>query len=356
MMKFTIEAEELQKTSKRIAAVADSKSSIPILAHCLIDLGAGKIMASDLESSLALPFKNGAKGGGKLCIHAARLSHLAARLSGKLTIEETEGGAVIKAGGTKVRLNKMNPEKFPSLPSPAAGGFSLPLSALKTMIERTLFAVSRENSRYALEAALLEVEDGLARLVATDGHRLAIASMASEVGKQEPVLIPAAALRLISVFDGETIKISSAANHLFFETESCLLAQRATEGKFPNYRAVLPANHKTEAVVVAGALRQVLERALLVADARANAVTLALDPQAGKIVVSAQSSEAGEISDEVAAVITGPALTISFNAKYLLDFVKHAEGDIKFLATEADSAGEFRAGDEYRYVVMPVRI
>jgi DNA polymerase-3 subunit beta len=237
------------------------------------------------------------------------------------------------------------------------------------MITRTAFAISMEESRFTLNGALLLMRAEGLTMVATDGHRLAYVQAtpaeSGQVDQQFRALIPKKAMtELIKLSDeaGTDAKAIFAGddNHLFFQVGHRLLITRKLTGNFPDYERVLPKEHSATAKLQKDEIRSAIERVAQFADERSRAIRVQFTN--GEVKIFSSSVETGESEESVPSEYRGPDMEIGFNAQYLLDFLRAIPQDhVAFELKDQKSAGEMRpAGesvpDQYRYVVMPMRI
>ncbi len=359
-MKLITETKKLAATLKELLAVTDRKTTIPILSCCLVNAKAQTLAASNLELSLTVPFDaefaNG-KGGERAALPLKKLTELSARLEpGEIKLESLENHWVrVTSGGAKAKLVGMAPENFPELPRPNGKGprVKLPLASLTKVARLVMPCITEEESRYTLRGALLEANGSVLRMVATDGHRLALAETAC-AEKVEPVLIPKDALNVLSRLEGEAVEFSHDDVNLFFDVEGTLLTARKLTGQFPSYSAVLPqakdANVRVK--VAAAVLEAALARTIPMVDVRNHAVRVSVS--AGAVKLSTASADYGEFEESVPAETSG-ALTIGFNAAYLADGLKLAEGDVTIEMKDENSAALCTTGAGFQYVIMPMR-
>jgi DNA polymerase-3 subunit beta len=243
----------------------------------------------------------------------------------------------------------------------------IPAKILSSLIAKTAFAISNEESRYTLNGALLLLKPDTIAMVATDGHRLAVAEidhnfegLTREVRPLVPKKALAEVLRL-TVEAGEDGQIEFALDdsHLFFRAGERLLISRMLTGQFPNYEAVLPRENNKHVVIERNELNDAVKRVSQLADQRSHAVKLSVSKEG--IEISASSPEYGEAKETLEKEYQGEPLSIGFNAQYMLDFLAAAaEGPISLELKDEQSAGQMRPlADEayrYRYVIMPMRI
>jgi len=376
-MKLEIEAKKLHAALKVLLAAAPGKTTIPILAHCQIDPENLTAEMTDLELAIRLPLEATSKGkGGSFCVPARKLAEVAGTLQGALTLEPLENHWLrVTANGTKLKMVGLAADNFPQLAAaPAGDGLLLPAGKFLEALRRVRFAISKEESRYTLNGALLEIKDGKVRVVATDGHRLALAEFPGGEGGEVRCIVPRnalAALDSIPSNDAGNISFSEVDSSVFFRVGNgkegkdhsmTLLCARKLEGQFPNYLAVLPGEAAPQVVIARDALMDAFKRVMPLADDRSWAVKIEVDSAAGVLRLKTQSAEDGESETEVKAAIAGPAATFGINGRYALEFLAAApEGEIRIGLKDEQSAIDFRAGnekpgEEYRYVVMPLRV
>jgi DNA polymerase-3 subunit beta len=262
----------------------------------------------------------------------------------------------------------MSRESFPELPQMPEHVAEIPVKLLSTMIARTSFAISMEESRFTLNGALLLLKPESMTMVATDGHRLAFVESGIDgglVSKPFRALVPKKAMgEIVKLGDGsgDDAKAIFAGddNHLFFQIGERLLLTRKLTGNFPDYERVLPKDNTLTATLSKEEVRSAIERVAQFADERSKAIRVKF--VTGEVQIFSSSVETGESEETVPSQYEGPDLDIGFNAQYLLDFLRViAQNDVAFELKDAKSAGELRpAGenikDQYRYVVMPMRI
>lgn len=366
-MEFSAKVSEIVSRLELAAQAADKKSTIPILSHVMLNATEGSVLvtASDLEISIRTSCPAKVKKAGSCTVPSAKLlSILRLLLDEEVRFKVLENKWVqITSDRKTYKLVGMSGENFPIIPNSPKASCKITAATFAELAGRVSFAISKEGSRYTLNGALLSI-NGSASLVATDGHRLAMAnSDALLESKETTALIPRNALDLVanSVKDlpeEAVIAFASDATHLFFECPEWRIAARVLTGKFPNYEAVLPKDNKTVLTVDRKELQAALRRVGQMADSRSHAVKLAMHE--GELEVSSVSPEYGEAREMLA--LPGNAtkgLSIGFNALYLLDFISRVESESVTIALKDDqSAGELRAvGDaNCRYVVMPMRV
>lgn len=372
-MEITVTKAELLRELTATQGVVERKTTIPILSNFLFEAAGDRlaVTATDLDLSLRTSCGADIKKEGSCTIPARRLFDYVKLLpEGKITIKLLENHWVnIRSGRSNTKMVGMARSNFPSLPAfPEKDVYRLPAKALHTMISKTIFAISNEESRYTLNGALLVLKAESMTMVATDGHRLAHI----ENGKAKPgvsgelrILVPKKAMAelnsLLSDFDGDTIEFSRDESTLFFRIGARLLTSRQLTGQFPNYEAVLPRDNNKSVVLVTDQLAGAIQRVAQFADERSGAIKLRLEK--GELKVSSSSSDAGESEDSIEISYDSDAITIGFNSAYLVDFLKNAgTPEVRLEFKDSQSAGQMRPEEpsdsefKYRYIVMPMRI
>ena len=232
------------------------------------------------------------------------------------------------------------------------------------LIERTIFAITQEEGRYTLSGAKFELDKKNAKMVTTDGHRLAFISTARSNGNNDEldVLIPRKTLaeltKLASDFDGD-INLGADENHVYFQVGSRLLISRLLSGQFPNYEMVMPKNNDRTATFDTLSLNHAIRRVALMADERSHAIRLHLAKE--QLLISSQNAEEGEARETIATTFAGDETEIGFNAQYLQDFLNVVGSDqVNFEFKDGNSQAQLRpTADEnydYKYVIMPMRL
>ena len=369
-MEFTVSKSELVRELSLSQGVVEKKTTIPILSNILLETQGDRLVmtATDLELGIrcVCPAKIGKPGAGT--IPARKLLDYV-RLLPDSDIQVKFGDnhwASLLCGRSRTRIAGMSRESFPELPAMPEPLADIPAGLLGSMIQRTIFAISAEESRFTLNGALMIVQPDRLTMVATDGHRLALSDTVADLGGSGPsyrALLPRKAMQEILKLTADAgsdarIRFSGDDNHLFFQVGERLLISRKLTGNFPDYDRVLPKDHPHNVVLKRDELRSAIERVSQFSDERSRAIRLQVLP--GEVKVQSSLSDTGESEETIPIEYTGGQVEIGFNAQYLLDFLRAAPEDVAFHFRDAQSAGEMRPGMQdtgsYRYVIMPMRI
>lgn len=371
-MEFTVAKADLVRELGLSQGVVEKKTTIPILSNVLLEARGDRVhlTATDLELGIRCSCPARIKQEGSGTIPARKLLDYVRLLPDTdLTIKFLENHwASIVCGRSRTRIAGMSRESFPELPQMPESVIEVPVKLLASMIQRTSFAISMEESRFTLNGALMLLKASGMTMVATDGHRLAFVESPAEFGNGAVTLralIPKKAMgEIMKLAEGveENARAVMAAdeNHLFFRIGERLLITRKLTGNFPDYERVLPRDHSYEARLNRDEIRSAIERVAQFADERSRAIRVQF--LNGEVRVFSSSMETGESEESVPSEYQGPDLEIGFNAQYLLDFLRAISQDqVAFELKDQKSAGELKPvaesiKEQYRYVVMPMRI
>jgi DNA polymerase III subunit beta len=287
-LEITVSKFDLLKELTATQGVVERKTTIPILSNFLFEAGDDKltITATDLDLSLRTSCSVKVKKEGSCTIPARKLYDYVKLLpDGDISLKLLDNHWVqIRSGRSNTKMVGMARSNFPSLPSfPTAGVVKIPAQALRTMISRTIFAISNEESRYTLNGALLVLKPESMIMVATDGHRLAHIERAGtqmDVSGEMKTLIPRKAMAeissLLSSSDVEFVEFAKDESTLFFRIGGRLLTSRQLTGQFPNYEAVLPKENTKIIQVPSEVLSAAIQRVAQFADERSGAIRIKL--------------------------------------------------------------------------------
>lgn len=372
-MKFSISKNSLLRELNLLQGVVEKKNTIPILSNVLIETFNESLIsfvATDLDVSLETECPADVSQPGAVVLQAKKIFDIVRYLpDSEITISKEDNDWVrILCGSSDFKLVGQAKEHFPSTPHTDQGGLIIPCAAMHNLISRTIYAITQEESRYALNGSLLQLTDGQLQMVATDGHRLALAGATLEKGdvteglEDLRVIIPKKALtELLKLTSGEeeTLEFSKDDNHLYFRVGRRRLTSRVLAGQFPNYELVLPKNNDKLVPLNSEKISQAIRRAALMADERSHGVKFELSN--GKLNISSQSADVGEAREVIPIDYTGDNLSIGFNAQYLSDFLSVVGTEqVTFEFKDEQSPALLRpsenGGYDYRYVVMPMRL
>lgn len=364
-MKIEILQEELLRGLNVVLRAVSSRTQLPVLSAVKIEAEKTELILSATDLEIGIRYRVAAKVGevGVVAVPAKTLYELLTTLKpGKLVLELREQNLMIKMPGFVGKVLTVNPEEFPALPEPKTPLITLRGSELARGVEKVAFASARDSLRPVLTGVLLEISQNL-RLVATDGFRLAVASLGikgSAANGSVTMLIPARALgEVVKIMrEGEvTIEYLAESKQVLFSGEGILLVSQVIEGNFPDYNRILP----KEFVVNVEAGREELLSAVKTAQvfAKDNANMMRWKVGGGKIAITASAGGSGEGVIEVEVKTEGEDVEVVFNVKYVLDYLSLIEGEGVWIGLGGKLAPGMLAEAEEKkeqafYVVMPI--
>ncbi len=373
-MEITVSRQELLRELTATQSVVERKTTIPILSNFLLEADGDRlrITATDLDQAIRTSAAVKVKKPGSCTIPARKLYDYIKLLSdGDLSIKLLENHWVqIRSGRSNTKMVGMARANYPQVPEfPTVAVTSIPAAALRTLIGRTIFSISNEESRYTLNGALLVLKAESLAMVATDGHRLSFVEKPGEslegISGEKRVMIPRKALgelqNLLASSEAERVEFADDEHTLFFRVGHRTLSSRKLSGQFPNYEAVMPRDNTRFAVVRSSELSAAIQRVAQFADERSGAIRLRLE--SNELKISSSSTESGESEDTIDTPYSSEPIMVGFNSGYILDFLKAIgnEGEVRLEFKDSQSAGQMRPEDpdaefHSRYVLMPMRI
>ena len=369
-MKFTVTRNSLLSELNLVQGVIDKKNTTSIHSNVLIEAVGDHldITATDGDITIRCGCSAGVTVEGATTIAARRLFDIVRLLpeNSELELSLLENSRVeLRSGNSHYKIVAIPKDDFPAIPDAAPTVAAIPGNLLEGMIQRTMFAITQEDSRYSLNGALLALQPNVIHMVATDGHRLAQVSRSMEVpGIEEEIraLVPRKALiEILKFVSGQEIIVEFGRNdnHLFFSAGSKRIVSRVLAGQFPNYELVIPKENDKLIIVGTKAFGDGIRRAAIMSDEKLKSIRLSFST--GELELSATNVDAGESREVVPIEFEGEKLNIGFNSQYLLDFIGVCGADsVSIAIKDSDTQGLFRpvgADDlEYRYVAMPMNV
>jgi DNA polymerase-3 subunit beta len=360
--------DEILDPLSAVSGIIERRHTLPILSNVLIDRSADALsfLATDIEiqiqarSAASLPGEAHA-----VTVGARKLVDILRALpeGAEVTLQQQDKRLLVKAGKSRFTLQTLPAEDFPRLAKPAGevARFTLSQKALRRVLALVQYAMAQQDIRYYLNGLLVVVEDKQLKLVATDGHRLAYASLplAVDLPRQE-VIVPRKTVlelgKLLADSDDE-VKIELAATQAAFSFGAVELVSKLVDGKFPDYTRVIPTTHKNKLQIEREPLRQALMRAAILSNEKFRGVRWVLSDGSLKIVSS--NAEQEEAHEELEVKYSGDALDIGFNVNYLLDVLNNVSGsavDCAFGDSSSSALLSYATEKDFKYVVMPMRI
>jgi len=372
-MELVVRKTELLRELQLFQGIVERKNTIPILANVLIEAKGDEVrlLATDLEVTLRSRCAATVSKAGSLTLPAKKLYEIVKALpETDVRIEEDKAGVKVAADRFDSRMQTLPREDFPAPPDVSNGSrIMLPREGLREMVAKTQFAITGEDTRFFLNGALFVLRGDSMSLVATDGHRLALVSVTRPTpdssiaaGEEVKVILPKKTLlelgKLLAESDGD-ISYERGENHLFFEVGGRVLISRMIDGQFPAYERVIPKGNDKVIEFERERLTNAVKRVALLSNERSRAVKMELTKN--RVDVTSSSSEFGEAREQLPVDYSGPQISISFNAQYMLDFLNVVSSDLVALSLkdEVSQAVMKPVGEkayDYTYVIMPMRV
>ena len=371
-MNFNVEKKDLFSLLVKTQNIVEKRNTMPVLVNVLLELqnDSLKIFATDLEVSLTDEIKVQMKQPGRVAVNAKNLFEIVKELAeGQLTITKKENNWLeIVQNKSVFNIVGMSADEYPVFPTYSTKEFiKIPASVLSDMIEKTIYSVSTDETRYHLNGVYFQkINDSGKlhyRMVATDGHRLSLVERLAEGQKAsgaEGVIIPRKGLqeirKLLESLGGE-FEMAIEGSQLVIRHGSTVLMVRLIEGKYPNYQQLIPQNLKRSVSVRRDNLLACLKRVSLLSNQKSKGVTLALSKN--RMEITSNNPEMGDAKEELEVSYSGEDLRIGFNARYILDVLNSFEGDeVAIELNDQLSPSLMRPADDKSYtcVVMPMRI
>ena len=372
-MKLTIERAAFLKSLGHVQSVVERRNTILILSNVKMEAGDNRLRlnATDLDLDVVESVEAEVATPGATTAPAHTLYDIVRKLPEGSQIEIERGGEdgrlTLVSGRSRFSLACLPPEDYPVM----SGGdlphtFRLAAADLHTLINRTRFAISTEETRYYLNGIYLHAAQregvDVLRAVATDGHRLASVEVPLPEGaKGMPgIIVPRKTVTELCKLIEETtaeIAVSLSETVVRFAFDDAVLTSKVIDGTFPDYQRVIPTGNDKELEVDRRQLAEAVDRVSAISSEKSRAVKLSLSD--GNLVLSASSPENGTATEELEVTYSGENIEIGFNSRYLLDITQQIEGDNARVAmADAASPTILREADDggALYVLMPMRV
>lgn len=365
-MKFKCNKSKLTEAVTNVSRVIPSKSSIPALEGVQIKAFDGKLDLAgyDMEAGIKTKIEAVVENEGEIVLSARLFNDMLRKMAGdEVSIEADEKYLTrIKSGVTEFTILGMPSEEYPELPEiEKAKAVQIPQSALKSMIDQTLFAVAATDAKPVHTGSLFEIKDDMLNVVSVDGFRLALRSEKMNDAEQLHFVVPGKVLseisKLLADESEESASLMVSKRHIVFEIGNYSVISRLLEGEFLDYSNSIPSGSVATAKIATRAFIESVERvSLLISDRLRSPLRVMFDK--GKIAISC-STAIGKSYDELSCELSGEKVEMGFNNKYLLDALKAAGTDevrieisgplspIKILPPQ---------GEAFLFLVLPVRL
>ena len=383
-MKVVCSQSELNAALQLVSRAVATRPTHPVLANVLLTADAGtdrlSLTGFDLNLGIQTSLAASVETSGAITLPARLLGEIVSRLASDspltLTTEESGEQVQLNSLSGSYQMRGMPADDYPDLPMVESGlTLKLQASGLVQALKGTLFASSSDEAKQLLTGVHLSFTDTNLEAAATDGHRLAVLQVddalqaAAEGTEGESaafaVTLPARSLReverLVAGWRSEDpISLFCDRGQVVFLAADQMVTSRTLEGTYPNYRQLIPDGFSRTLTMDRRALVGALERIAVLADQHNNVVKFSSQPESGVVLISADAQDVGSGSESLAAELSGDAIQIAFNVRYMLDGLKAMAGDRLVLHCNAPTTPAVlrpvEDGDGFTYLVMPVQI
>lgn len=351
-----------------VSGIVERRHTLPILSNVLLEKKGESLtlLATDIEIQITTSTNvASSEGDGAVTVGARKLQDILRSLpdTAEVSLVLEDKRLQVRAGKSRFSLQTLPADDFPrmSLSEGETRQFSISQKAFRQLLGKTQYSMAAQDVRYYLNGLLLQVEGKELRAVATDGHRLAFASVEIEADlpRQEMILPRKTVLELnrLLVDSDDKLEISLTSNQVRFSFGSVVLVSKLIDGKFPDFERVVPATLKNHLTINRQMLMQAMQRAAILTNEKFRGVRVVLGENSLKLI--AANAEQEEAQEEVEIEYGGDVIDIGFNVSYLLDVLNNIHADeICWSFNDANSSAliTLPGNERFKYVVMPMRI
>ena len=368
MVLIKTQRDTLLAPLQSVSGIVERRHTLPILSNVLLEKKGDRLtlLATDIEIQITTTTQGaGGDGDGAVTVGARKLQEILRSLpdTTEVSLLLEDKRLQVRGGKSRFSLQTLPADDFPrmTISEGETKQFSISQKAFRQLLAKTQYAMAAQDVRYYLNGLLLLVEGTELRAVATDGHRLAFASVAieTELPRQEMILPRKTVLELnrLLVDTDDALNITLTSNQVRFAFGSVVLVSKLIDGKFPDYERVVPATLKNHMKVGRQTLMQAMQRAAILTNEKFRGVRVVLGDNSLKLI--AANAEQEEAQEEIEVDYNGDIIDVGFNVGYLLDVLNnvHAE-EIQWSFNDANSSAliTLPGNERFKYVVMPMRI
>jgi len=365
-MKVKFNRSALQEALSLVTNLIPSRTPKPIL-QCLritTEEDAVRISATDLEAGITfLVSQVEIEEPGDIVVPADKLSSIVREsFDDVIAMEATESAVYLIGSDSRFTIYGHDPQQYPAIPGfDGDADLEVRLGTLQEGIEQTIFSAARESTRYALNGILWEVSGKKLFLVATDGRRLAKATVALEKSAKLPenrIIVPVKTMSLldkIPASEESTVHVRFVNNQIVLACETVVVSSNLVEGNFPKYEDIIPKDHDKKLTLPTSAVLSAVRRAALLANEDSKGIKLALDD--GTMVFTSRAPETGDAKIDMAVEYNAEPIEIGFNPQFLVDVLRVLKADdFELHLGQPDRPGLIKSGSNFLYIVMPVNL
>jgi DNA polymerase-3 subunit beta len=362
-MKLQVTQENLNKALGTVARVANTRGTLPVLANVLIRTVNNRLSIAATNLDIAITHYIGAKVSeeGDITVPARLMQDFVSSLpSGVIDLSLDEYKLHIATDQYKSMINGVSAEEFPVMPAIENGKtWTVSGALLKKSLQQVVMAASNDEARPVLTGVLLHSQDGKLFMAATDSYRLAEKGLGANVEDIE-LLVPGSAmqdlLRILGDYEGD-VEVTSDEQQILFRVGDVELVARLIEGKYPDYRKLIPQAFAVTANLKRADLLNVTKVSSLFARESAGSITINVDETAQNVSIRSVASQLGENTATANAKVTGSG-TITLNSRYLLDALHALSGDdvtFSFNGKLEPTVIRDPSADDYTHIIMPLK-
>jgi DNA polymerase III subunit beta len=368
-MNLTIAKDQILNGLQSVQNVVSTRTTLPILSNVLVRAEGDRVdfTATDLDVTVSCSVEGSVKKGGATTIPVKKFFGIIRELTSPEIEIETDDKNVtsIRAGSSFFKIRGLAAEEFPPLPKfKEDKRVTVPQEKLRSMLKKTAFAISTDESRYVLNGIYLSLKDHKITMVATDGRRLALVDEEADVAdkSQGEFIIPSKAVNELSrlLTDKGEVDVNFSENQASFTLKAekgpgVLIVSKLIEGNYPNYRQVIPAETKERIALPREEFLHALRRAEIMTSDKQNSVKMAFVKN--QLAITANSPDVGEARETMSVNYKGKDLAIAFNPAYLIEPLNAlAEDEVFIELIDELSPGVLKINGPFLYVVMPMRL
>lgn len=368
-MNLTIAKDQILNGLQSVQNVVSTRTTLPILSNVLMRASEGRVefTATDLDVTVSCSVEATVQKAGATTIPVKKLFGIIRELTSPEIEIETDDKNVtsIRAGSSFFKIRGLAAEEFPPLPKfKEDKRITVPQEKFRSMLKKTAFAISTDESRYVLNGIYLSLKDHKITMVATDGRRLALVDEEADIAdkSQGEFIIPSKAVNELSRLLGDKgeVDLNFSENQASFALKSekgpgVLIISKLIEGNYPNYRQVIPAETKERIALPREEFLHALRRAEIMTSDKQNSVKMAFVKN--QLAITANSPDVGEARETMSVNYKGKDLAIAFNPAYLIDPLNALSEDEVFIELIDElSPGVLKINGPFLYVVMPMRL
>jgi DNA polymerase-3 subunit beta len=368
-MNLTISKEQIINGLQAVQNVVSTRTTLPILSNVLLRTEGDRLefTATDLDVTVTCGVEAKVKKPGASTVPVKKLFGIVRELANPeidLSVDD-KNVCIIESGSSFYKIHGLGADEFPPAPKfKEDKKVTLSQETVKSMMRKTSFAISTDESRYVLNGIFISLKDHKMTMVATDGRRLAMVDEDVDVSEssQGEFIVPAKAVNELNrlLLEKGEVEVRFAENQAAFNLKdekgsSVVIISKLIEGNYPNYRQVIPAETKERIPLVREEFLHALRRAEIMTSEKSNSVKLYFGKN--KLDITANSPEVGEAKETLAVNYKGPEMAIAFNPRYLIDPLNALPNDEVFMELIDElSPGVLKIAGPFLYVVMPMRL